>query len=221
MTLERAINTKKFADKVFVIEGRRIYCHRVVLVSRCDYFKNLLFSGMKEANEYITDLTSNYSYEVYASMIEYLYTDKLSNNISTDDLLDLVVLSSEYLLPRLKKLCEDKITRTADFALENCVSVYKFADTYQAFVLKEACTDFIVKNLSLVSTGPYSFFGILDLRSIREILAKAPRESAKLLEQYIKILEYNTAENMQKVKERYLQKEINPNSKKSSKKRSL
>ncbi len=52
------------------------------MCARSEYFRHLFLSGMKEAVEDTTDLTPNgVSYDVFASLLEFIYTDALPSII--------------------------------------------------------------------------------------------------------------------------------------------
>lgn len=40
----------QFADVMFLVEGKSIYAHRIILEYRSDYFRAMFRSGMSESN---------------------------------------------------------------------------------------------------------------------------------------------------------------------------
>ena len=77
-----------------------MYAHKVVLCARSEYFKRLFLSGMREATETVSEM-QDVSYDVFAGLLEFIYTDALPN-ISPAIAVDLLALSHEYILGRLK-----------------------------------------------------------------------------------------------------------------------
>ena len=109
----------------------------MVLCARSEYFRRLFLSGMREATEEVTDLTgSGIPYQAFIGLLEFIYTDGLIN-ITPDSAVDLLVLSHEYILGRLKvsiciitnvlnyfkTLCEKCMLYKAEIDIENCVEV--------------------------------------------------------------------------------------------------
>lgn len=45
------LDDTEFADVVFVVEGRRFHAHRAVLAARCEHFRVMFSSGMRESHE--------------------------------------------------------------------------------------------------------------------------------------------------------------------------
>jgi hypothetical protein len=77
-----------------------LYAHKVILCARSEYFRRLFLSGMREATEVVSQM-EDVSYEVFSSLLEFIYTDALPN-ISPTIAVDLLALSHEYILGRLK-----------------------------------------------------------------------------------------------------------------------
>lgn len=46
-----ALNNKLFSDVTFVVQEKVVFAHRAVVSTRCAYFKSMLLSGFKEAEE--------------------------------------------------------------------------------------------------------------------------------------------------------------------------
>ena len=55
---------------------------------------------------------------VFLSILEFLYTDQIPSNMTTDTAVELLIMAERYLLYRLKALCEDAIRKSVD-----CVNV--------------------------------------------------------------------------------------------------
>lgn len=139
-----------------------IKAHRVVVASRCDWFRKALQSGMKEDidKKIIIHDTNPTVFKVF---LEYLYSGKLTPSMLTNEqLVDLLVLSDGFEVDFLKQACESGLEYTID--LENAIYLLSLADNYNAKSLKNACLEFIAQNEEL--TESEIFYELpLDLRT--------------------------------------------------------
>lgn len=74
------VGDPSFADIRFIAEGKSIFAHRFIVEKRCDYFRIMLNSGMKESFSY--------------SKRENLYTQNNGNGPKFVD----IVVPGEFLL---------------------------------------------------------------------------------------------------------------------------
>lgn len=68
--------TKDFTDITLIVGGTRFPAHRVILASRCEYFRALLFGGLAETHSSIIHL-NGISPSAFSHVLEYIYTGKL------------------------------------------------------------------------------------------------------------------------------------------------
>lgn len=71
------IDNPHLSDIIIVAEGREVHAHRVVLAARCQYFRGMFESGMREVGQHTVTL-DNISYTVLMAMLEHLYTDTIN-----------------------------------------------------------------------------------------------------------------------------------------------
>ncbi|XP_044754508.1 uncharacterized protein LOC123313618 [Coccinella septempunctata] len=124
-----------------------IKAHRVVVASRCDWFRKALLSGMKEDidKKIVIHETNPETFKIF---LGYLYSGKLSPSETThEQLVDLVVLSDRFEVDPLKQACEMALEATID--TDNAIYLLSLADSYNAKTLKVNCLDFIAKHQEL------------------------------------------------------------------------
>lgn len=68
--------TKQFSDITLIVGGSYFLAHRVILASRCEYFRALLFGGLAETHSSTIRL-NNISSTAFNHVLEYIYTGKL------------------------------------------------------------------------------------------------------------------------------------------------
>lgn len=72
-SLHKFLNQKEFADITFIVEGRPVYAHKIVLCLMSERFRAMFRSGFREMQEreiVIPDV----SYSTFMLMMEYLYS---------------------------------------------------------------------------------------------------------------------------------------------------
>ena len=88
----------------------------------------------------------NTSYDVFVSLLEYLYTDEIE--IKLDMAMDLFVAADQYGVDRLKKLCEKKILVSIN--IENAATILQAANMHHAHGLRQSCMDFILSHFDVL-----------------------------------------------------------------------
>lgn len=114
--LRHFTNESKFSDVTFLVEGKPVYGHRLILSTVSDCFRAMFTTGFKESSigcavEPIE--IPNCSYHAFLSMMEYIYTGHLNlsnGDVSTSQGLDHIVqmleLADLFFLEHLKQKCE-------------------------------------------------------------------------------------------------------------------
>ena len=129
--LRKLLMREDLSDVTFLVEGREIHANRSLLAVRSDYFEAMLFGGMSESIR-VVDRNGNgdhhrtpieiqdISHSVFLKVLEYLYTDTVTE-ITWDMGMSLLIASEQFMLDRLKALCQDRLRR--EIAVENVIGV--------------------------------------------------------------------------------------------------
>lgn len=172
----RLINNPELADVRFNVEDKEVYAHRAVLAVRSEYFRVMLATGgMRESimntapgggvtgsSEAPIEL-QDVSYNVFVKVLEFLYTDTV-NDVSLETAIHLMIASEQFMLDRLKALCEDLIRR--DINVENVISILVAAHQHNASGLKDIALEYILLNL----TDSAIMTGLADLKAEPDLL---------------------------------------------------
>ena len=153
---KRLVNDREMSDVCFLVEGQEVYAHRAILAVRSEYFRVLLFNGhMRESVQAVEDgnmsrsgapiEVQNVSHTVFLKVLEYLYTDTIQH-VTLELGIHLLVASEQFLLDRLKALCEDIIRR--GISEDNVISILVTSPLHNALGLKEMALEFILLNLT-------------------------------------------------------------------------
>jgi hypothetical protein len=86
-------NDPKYSEIKFKIENKHIYCHKVILRSRCEHFRSMLSENWSINSSKKIEITQ-YSYSVYYWFLKYLYTDCV--HITNEEMIGLMNLANSY-----------------------------------------------------------------------------------------------------------------------------
>lgn len=76
-------NDEEFADVVFLVQGQRVYGHKMVLSSVSDCFRAMFSAGFREASSHYTEITiPDCSHSAFLTVMEYIYTGKLPKGLA-------------------------------------------------------------------------------------------------------------------------------------------
>ncbi len=125
--ISKLFNDPKYSDLVFKIDEKKIFVHKFIPSTNCNYF----WSKFDESSRAITESAENkgndgeiriteYSYDIYYAFLKYIYTDSI--DIGSEKAMDLLVLANDYKEEKLKEKCVDIIK--SDITIENVCSFY-------------------------------------------------------------------------------------------------
>ncbi|XP_066973665.1 uncharacterized protein [Macrobrachium rosenbergii] len=118
-------------------EGVELKAHRVVVASRCEWFRRALLSGMREAIDRCI-VVHGCSVATFQLLLGFLYTGHVEcTNLPPDQLVDLLVLADHYGVDALKFLVESGLEQHVDD--DSVVPLLTVAHHCNAAHLKEVC----------------------------------------------------------------------------------
>jgi leucine-zipper-like transcriptional regulator 1 len=110
------------------------------------------------------------SYPVFLKVLEYLYTDSVGT-VTLETGIPLLIASEQFMLDRLKALCEDLIRR--DISTETVVSILVASHRHHAIGLKDIALEYILSHLS----DPIIMSGLSDLKAEPDLLLEIIRRN--------------------------------------------
>ncbi|CAF4625775.1 unnamed protein product, partial [Rotaria sp. Silwood2] len=126
-------------------DGKKISCHKCILTSRLDYFRSMFLADWMESQSN-SELKMTIPSDLLEIIIDYLYTDNISNKFNVEQLCQILVLSDQLLIERLKQICEFHIANLVTF--RDAVELLQFSATYNAEQLKAFVQQFIGRNMA-------------------------------------------------------------------------
>ncbi|OQV15078.1 BTB/POZ domain-containing protein 9 [Hypsibius exemplaris] len=153
-----------YSDLTLHVGGEALKLHRVILASRCEYFRALLFGSLRESNEsevtlHETDLTT------FKILLKYIYTGKIHvSELKFDVLVGLLGLINQYGFPRLE---QDLVLHMKNaLNVKNVCSVFEASFSYGLPDLTDACLKYMDRHAKT----------LLHSREILRLTAAALRE---------------------------------------------
>ena len=110
------------------------------------------------------------SYSVFLKVLEFLYTDSVGS-VSLEVGIHLLIASEQFMLDRLKGLCEDLIRR--DISTETVVSILVASHRHHAACLKDIALEYILNNLN----DPVIMSGLAELKAEPDLLLEIIRRN--------------------------------------------
>lgn len=153
----RLLDDRETSDVVFSVEGNEVHAHRAILAARSEYFRVLLLNGhMRESVQAVAAgggfnggapvEIRDVSHSVFIKVLEYIYTDTVFD-VSLELAIHLLIASEQFMLDRLKAICEELIRRQV--SLDNAISILLASHRHNATSLKEIALEFILTGNNL------------------------------------------------------------------------
>lgn len=134
------------SDIVLKVEGIQFRAHRVILAARSEYFRALLFNGMRESHYSEVELVDT-SADAFKILLKYIYTGKLSlSSLKEELVLDVLGLAHKYGFSELELGISEYLK--AMLSVRNMCTIYGAAHLYLLRSLSEVCLNFADKHAS-------------------------------------------------------------------------
>lgn len=139
-------NFQELQDVTIICDDEKeIYAHKCILTSRSEYFFSMFSSGWTES---CSSLSLPLPVNTVQTVVDYLYRDESSQVVKSEDLefiCNILVVADQFLLSRLKQICECQLTKL--LTLKNVAEVLQFSFNYSAGQLQNSAMQFICLNL--------------------------------------------------------------------------
>lgn len=119
--LPHFFNDEEFSDVTFLVQGRRVYGHKMVLAIVSDCFRAMFTAGFRESSSSEIEITGC-SYDAFLAVMEYIYTGAIPTMPSQmsdrspedsrrrlDKIVDILELADRFFLDNLKQVCETQL----------------------------------------------------------------------------------------------------------------
>jgi len=111
--LRHFYNDDEFSDVTFLVEGRKVFGHKLVLSTISDCFRAMFMTGFRESGSEKTEIEiPNCTHRSFVTMMEYIYTGHCPQDIDVfhgdgmDRAIALLELADQFFLYNLKQIIE-------------------------------------------------------------------------------------------------------------------
>jgi len=147
--------SQEFTDVTFVVEGSKFFAHRVILAARSDYFRALLYGGMRETNPATEIEIKDTTGPAFDALLKYVYTGKVFLcDYKEDTVLELLSLAHKYGFLALESALQGYLK--AILSIKNVCVIFDAAVLYQMGDLYTTCLSFLDRNaVEVLSTDGF------------------------------------------------------------------
>ena len=112
--LKNLLNNEKFSDVTFIVEDKKIYAHRCILMARSEPLQIMVNGPMKEGYEDSIEI-QDATYDRFFAFLQFLYTDDIpalkEDDMDVEMVIELLSIADQYMVDTLKTICEKAIER--------------------------------------------------------------------------------------------------------------
>ena len=148
--------SQEFTDVTFVVVGSKFFAHRVILAGRSDYFRALLYGGMRETNPGTEIEIKDTTAPAFDALLKYVYTGKMFlGDYKEDTILELLSLAHKYGFLALESALQGYLK--AVLSIRNVCVIFDAAVLYQMSDLYTTCLSFLDRNaVEVLTTDGFS-----------------------------------------------------------------
>lgn len=157
-----------YSDVTLKVDHAYFQAHRVILAARSEYFRALLYGGMRESSECEVELKDT-NVAAFKVLLRYIYTGKISlTNIKEDLILEILGLAHIYGFNELEESISEYLKAVLN--PRNLCTIFGASHLFCLASLTEFCLEFADKHASeiLSSDG----FLNLSVSAIEQLLSR-------------------------------------------------
>ncbi|XP_060855793.1 kelch-like protein 3 [Metopolophium dirhodum] len=137
-------------DVSLVVNNQKLYAHKNVLASNCDYFDRMFDSYFKERFQDKIEINiTDVSFEMLSTLVQFFYSSEIY--ITENNVQDLLTSSNMFLLDEVQTACVNYIKTLID--VENCIDMKDFANALGLNDLYSICMTYIINNFRFVANS--------------------------------------------------------------------
>ncbi|KAK2582432.1 hypothetical protein KPH14_004742 [Odynerus spinipes] len=133
-----------YTDVTLIVAGQRFNGHKIILAARSQYFRALLFGGLKESTEQEVEL-KDATLPAFKELFKYIYTGRMSlANQREEVIVDTLGLAHQYGFLELETAISDYLKEILN--IKNVCFIFDAARLYQLKFLTRVCHEYMDKH---------------------------------------------------------------------------
>ncbi|KAJ5071239.1 pep-cterm sorting domain-containing protein [Anaeramoeba ignava] len=151
LNLKELYDSKNFTDFEVICQTEKtthFKCHKAILSTRNDFFRKFINSQTSSKM-----FLQNVKGEIFSIILEYFYTGNIT--ISVENVSELLVFSSKYLIEEIGSFCSIYIRNHLED--NNVIPLLEFAESNHFNELTDLCYDYIKDNFATFSQSSQFF----------------------------------------------------------------
>ncbi|CAH0552089.1 unnamed protein product [Brassicogethes aeneus] len=158
----------EYSDIILVVEGQKLHAHKVILAARSDYFRALLYGGLKESTQ-AEIVLPDAPLKAFKFLLKYIYTGHMFlMTLKEDVILDVLGLAHQYGFQDLEAAISDILKQL--LALRNVCAILDTAHLFGLDKLVSVCHNFLDRHATEILQ--HESFLQLSQRSLIELLER-------------------------------------------------
>lgn len=134
----------EYSDVTLQVNGQAFHAHKVILAARSQYFRALLFGGLRESHQAEVEIKDT-NLTAFKVLLRYIYTGWVSLGSEKEEtVLEILGLAHQYGFEDLESAICDYLKDA--LCIPNVCVIYDMATLYSLCNLKAVCEDFMDKN---------------------------------------------------------------------------
>ncbi|CAL7945813.1 unnamed protein product [Xylocopa violacea] len=135
-----------YSDVTLIVGGQRFNSHKIILAARSEYFRALLFGGLKESTQHEIEL-KNANLTGFKGLLEYIYTGRMSLTDRREEVvLDILGLAHLYGFSELEISISDYLREILN--IKNVCLIFDAALLYRLEFLIRVCHEYMDEHAS-------------------------------------------------------------------------
>ncbi|KAL0127246.1 hypothetical protein PUN28_005505 [Cardiocondyla obscurior] len=133
--------SEEYADVTIIVADQKFRSHKLILAARSEYFRAMLFGGMKESKQNEIELSAS-SLPAFKGLLKYIYTGRMSLTNERDEvILDILALAHLYGFMDLEAAISDYLREIMN--IKNVCSILDTAFLYHLEFLTNVCFEYM------------------------------------------------------------------------------
>jgi len=159
---------EEYSDVILKVDDQRLHAHKVILAARSDYFRALLYGGMRESTQAEIELKDT-PIQPLKNLLKYIYTGHMSlNNFKEELILEILSLAHQYGFVELETSISDYLKATLN--IKTVCLIYDTSSLFQLNSLEDSALLFMDRN-ALEVLNHDSFVTLSDA-AVKELISR-------------------------------------------------